>query len=234
MAAAHDRIIADAAKGVLRPLGFQQKGRSRLWFADHNWWLLVVEFQPSSWSKGSYLNVAAHWLWSDVGTVSLDYGGRQEGFEEYVSDEQFADAAARLASAAAREAERLAALFVSPVATAQVLVAEARTGTGRSPGHPGWMAYHAGVAAGLAGRVTDAREMFDHVLEGPAEAGSVLRRAAERMSGLAVNSADFGRETLSVIALQRDRLGLLPLDRARLFSDERVSGRAGLGDIRHA
>lgn len=137
---------------------------------------------------------------------------------------RFADAAARLASAAAREAERLAALFVSPGATAQVLVAEARTGAGRSSGHPGWMAYHAGVAAGLAGRMIEAGEMFNHVLEGPAEAGSVLRRAAERMSGLAVNSADFGREILSVIALQRDRLGLQPLDGAKLFSDERVSG----------
>lgn len=58
----HDKIIAEAAKAALRSLGFQRKGRSRTWLADHGWWLTIVEFQPSAWSKGSYLNVAAHWL----------------------------------------------------------------------------------------------------------------------------------------------------------------------------
>jgi hypothetical protein len=57
MPGTHDRIIADAAKAALGPLGFKRKGRSRTWLADHGWWLTVVEFQPSAWSKGSYLNV---------------------------------------------------------------------------------------------------------------------------------------------------------------------------------
>src|SRR5687767_12866016 len=59
----HSKIIAQAAKEVLAPLGFRRSGRSRLWLADHGYWLGVVEFQPSGFSKGSYLNVAAHWLW---------------------------------------------------------------------------------------------------------------------------------------------------------------------------
>ncbi len=206
----HDRLIADAAKAVLGPLGFQRKGRSRLWFADHSWWLLVAEFQPSSWSKGSYLNVAAHWLWTDIGTISFDYGGRQEGFEEYSSDEQFAAAAARLAGGAAQEAQRLTTMFGSLNATAKVLLMEARTRASRPPGHPGWMAYNAGVAAGLVGRTDDATEMFGSVLDGPANPTSVLHRAAERMSKLASDPADLKREALSIIKHQRETLRLPP------------------------
>jgi hypothetical protein len=44
---------------VLTPLGLTQRGRSRLWLDDHGWWLIVVEFQPSAWSRGSHLNVSA-------------------------------------------------------------------------------------------------------------------------------------------------------------------------------
>lgn len=208
----HDRLIADAAKAVLKPLGFQRKGRSRLWFADHSWWLAVVEFQPSAWSKGSYLNVAAHWLWMDVSTISFDFGGRLESFEEYASDEQFAAAAARLAASAAEEAQRLTAKFNSLDATAKVLLTEARTQASRPPGHPGWMAYNAGVVAGLVGRTDDAMEMFRKVLDAPTNPTSVLHRAAERMSELATERARLEREVVSIIEHKRGPLGLTLLN----------------------
>ena len=206
----HDRLIADAAKAVLRPLGFQRKGRSRLWFADHSWWLAVVEFQPSSWSKGSYLNVAAHWLWTDIGTISFDFGGRVEGFEEYSSDEQFATAAARLAVTAAEEAQRLTTMFSSLSATAKVLLTDARSQTRPASGHPGWTAYNAGVAAGLVGRTDDATEMFGSVLDGPTDPTSVLHRAADHTSKLASDPTQLRREVVSIIQHQRDTLRLPP------------------------
>ncbi len=49
----HDKIIANAAKAALRPLGFQRKGQSRLWFFDHSWSFAVAEFQPSSWRNAA-------------------------------------------------------------------------------------------------------------------------------------------------------------------------------------
>jgi hypothetical protein len=208
----HDKLIANAAKAALAPLGFQRKGRSRLWFADHRWWLVVVEFQPSSWSKGSYLNVAAHWLWADVGTFSFDFGGRLDGYEEYASDEQFAAAAVSLAVRASTEAQRLTKIFSSLSATATVLLTAARTKPSRAPGHPGWMAYNAGVAAGLVGCTDDAMEMFRNVLAGPADPTSALHRAADRMSKVALNPAELDREVVSLIEHQRGALGLSPLD----------------------
>lgn len=211
----HDKIIANAAKATLRPLGFQRKGQSRLWFLDHSWWLAVVEFQPSSWSKGSYLNVAAHWLWMDMGTISFDFGGRLEGFEEYASDEQFAVAMARLAVSAAEEARRLATMLNSLADTAEVLLEQARTET-LLTAHPGWMAYNAGVAAGLTGRTDDAAEMFGRVLNSSADKSSVLHLKAERMSNLAPDAAKLRQEAASTIAKQRETLRLAPWDASRL------------------
>lgn len=57
----HNKILNAAAREVLRPLGFRQRGRSRMWFEDRGWWLVLVEFQPSQWSRGSYLNVGPMW-----------------------------------------------------------------------------------------------------------------------------------------------------------------------------
>ena len=208
----HDKIIADAAKAALGPLDFRRKGRSRSWFADHGWWLTVVEFQPSAWSKGSYLNVAAHWLWSEVDGMSFDFGGRVQEHVEYLTDEQFAPAATRLAEKAAHEAQRLTQMFTSLDATADILVNEERMARGHGVG--GWMAYNAGVIAALVGRKDAATEMFDRVLNGPAPPGSVLHATAKRMAHLAADAANFRSELASLVARQRGELKLPTLDQS--------------------
>jgi hypothetical protein len=212
----HDKIIVNAAKAALRPLGFQRKGHSRLWFFDHSWWLAVVEFQPSSWSKGSYLNVAAHWLWTDMGTISFDFGGRLEGFEEYASEEQFAVAVARLADRGADEARRLAAMFSSIADTAEILLEHARTQARQAPAHPGWMAYNAGVAAALARRDDEAAEMFGRVLNSSGDQTSVLHQKAELMAILTSDAATLRQDAAATIARQRETLRLSPWDASQL------------------
>jgi hypothetical protein len=205
-------MIADAAQATLRPLGFQRKGRSRLWFADHGWWLTVVEFQPSAWSRGSYLNVAAQWLWGETGTFSFDFGGRVAGFVEYQSDEQFGPPVIRLAESAADEAQRLGQMFGSLDETANVLLNEARARPRQGPGHPGWMAYHAGVAAGLVGREQDAAEMFGRIVKDPALSGSMLHSAAERAANLAAKPFSLRKEVVLLIEYERNALRLPPLE----------------------
>ena len=180
----HDKIIAESAKSALGPLGFQRKGRSRTWLADHGWWLTVVEFQPSAWSKGSFLNVAAHWLWSEMDCISFDFGGRVQEHVEYLSEVQFAPAAASLAEKAFLEAQRLAEMITSLKAASDILLNEERTAR---YGGGGWMAYNAGVAAALVGRRDPATEMFNRVLNGPAPADSLVHTTAKRMAALATD-----------------------------------------------
>ena len=92
----HARIVTSAARTALRPLGLQQKGRSRLWIDDHGWWLVNVEFQPSSWCKGSYLNVGEQHLWCERNYLVFERHERSAGgtaFIEFTSDETAFDAA---------------------------------------------------------------------------------------------------------------------------------------------
>jgi hypothetical protein len=137
------RLIAAASKTVLQPQGFSRKGRSRVWFADRGFWLSVIEFQPSAWSQGSYLNVAVHWLWGEPDHIlSLDKFERVGGFAEFESVEQFRPVAFRMAERALEAAERAQRRFQSIEDAPAFLIEreeEQRIG--------GWGAYDAGVAA---------------------------------------------------------------------------------------
>jgi hypothetical protein len=208
----HDMIIAAVARDALGPLDFHRKGRSRLWLADHGWWVAVVEFQPSRWSKGSYLNVAAHWLWNDGGDISLDHGGRLAEFETYRSDAQFAPAVARLADMARDEAKQLGRRFSSLDRAADVLLHAARSTPTQINNHPAWLDYHAGVASALAGQSADAAEMFASVLARPALQHSIVYLAAQRMAALLADPPELKREVTGLIARRREALGFPVLD----------------------
>src|SRR4051794_38358782 len=69
----HTRLLTTAARQILRPLGLHQRGRSRLWLDDHGWWATIVEFTPANSGRGSFLNVAATWLWREKDSLSFDY-----------------------------------------------------------------------------------------------------------------------------------------------------------------
>lgn len=211
MPGTHDKIIADAARAALGPLGFKRKGRSRTWIADNEWWLTVVEFQPSAWSKGSYLNVAAHWLWSEIGALSFDFGGRIAEHVQYVTDAQFTPAAAQLAQSAAMEAQRLTETFQSLNQTAQILLEDARADRGQPHLHPGWSDYNAGVAAALVGRLDEARGLFSRILDSPLTPSSVLHSTAKRMEQLLSDPTGLREEVIFLIKEQRGALRLPPL-----------------------
>jgi hypothetical protein len=155
--AQHNRAIARAAKAVLEPMGCIRKGTSRTWLDDHGWWVGVIEFQPSKWSKGSYLNVGACWLWTTKDYFSFDDGYRIEDFKEFKNDEQFQQAAQNLAERAKSEVAVLRERFHSVKATAQYLA------TKQSRPDDIWAQYHAGVSAGLIGDVSTARARLQTV-----------------------------------------------------------------------
>lgn len=110
----HTKIINAVAKRILAPQGFFQRGRSRTWLQDNGWFLTLVEFQPSAYSKGTYLNVAMNFLWGKplperMHVLSLDYGRRvrppdvPEQFISYNGDDVlFAQQVEMMANAAVR------------------------------------------------------------------------------------------------------------------------------------
>ena len=63
MAGQHNKIINAAAKKILAPEGLFRVGSSRCWIDDNGYFVIQIEFQPSAYDKGSYLNVGISFLW---------------------------------------------------------------------------------------------------------------------------------------------------------------------------
>ncbi len=146
------RLIASAAKGALLPLGCQRVGKSRTWISDQRFWLIVIEFQPSSWEKGTYLNVGAMWLWRARKGHVFHVGYRIADFVPFYNPEQFAPAVARLAAQAAQEVLSRREQFKTLHDVYRYLVDHTSEKTRDI--------FHAAIAAGLVGDIDIARRLF--------------------------------------------------------------------------
>lgn len=95
MAASHNRIIQQLCREALLPLGAFLKGRSRTYLDDNGAFLTVIEFQPSGFSAGTYLNAGIHPLWElpvrEYLTIVSENGSRIRPFLPFETEEQFAD-----------------------------------------------------------------------------------------------------------------------------------------------
>lgn len=203
---AHSRLLNNAARQILAPEGIFQKGRSRTWIDDHGWWIIVIEFQPSSWSRGSYLNVGAMWLWHEQDYFSFDSDGRvTTPFIKYVNDDQFAPEARKLAQNAVVEARKLRKRFASLQLTANYLKQRV-TETPRNP----WTVFHAAMSLGCAGRTSDARTCFKRLAELKAEFDweTKLQHTARQFENILDDPAQFLTRVQDTIARSRSLLKL--------------------------
>ena len=105
----HSKIIKQVCKEILILLGVFQKGTSRLYLDDNDYFFTVVEFQPSNWDSGTYLNIGLTFLWdynqSDVlyFTFSRQPAARYGKFVEYKNETQFRNEIINLANIAKEE-----------------------------------------------------------------------------------------------------------------------------------
>jgi hypothetical protein len=149
---APSRIINTSAKTAFLPLGVVRKGRSRTWLGDHGWWLILVEFQPSSWSQGTYLNVGAMWLWYAKDHFSFDVDFRASKFVEYHNDPQFHLAIQPLIRLAVQKVKTFRRDFSSIRTVAQYYKRKSRRDC--------WELYNGAIARGLAGDLARASTLL--------------------------------------------------------------------------
>jgi hypothetical protein len=161
-----------------------QKGRSRTWLSDRVWHVIVVEFQPSAWSRGTYLNVGVTWLWDVKDYWSNDYGPHRVGGFATVDGGDWPDKCRAVAATAAAEVDKLRR-DLPDLAT----VSE-RLATDSAPGW--WPLLHAAIASGLIGDVDRAQALIDRILAVPAVVDgqrTMQTRAADIRSAVADPSA---------------------------------------------
>jgi hypothetical protein len=203
----HSKLLTTAAREVLRPMGLRQKRRSRVWLDDRAWWVGVVEFQASSFSPGTYLNVGAMWLWRRADHVRFEVGHRVEdvGFVEYIDDAQFAPHARRLSELAASRIRALRMEFPTVHAATDFLLAD-------DP-EAGLPAFNAAIAAAIAGADHAAVDLLRSLQDGEADWWNRLVRLAHGYADMLDSStgrADFLREISNNIRASRAVLDLDP------------------------
>lgn len=215
----HSRLLTLAAGAHLAPLGCKQQGHSRFWFDNHGWWAATVEFQPSSWSKGSYLNVGAMWFWHPADHWVFNEFERVAPFQEFRDDVQFAEVASRLAERAASQVLALRQKFNSIEAAAAYLT--------QAPTGGFWQDYQAGIAASLVGDTPAAAARFQAVASIPATAAWIgeAQARAQRLFG-SFTSMSRARELVAgEVARTREKLKLpqLPSDSDVWASGSRIA-----------
>jgi len=204
----HDRIIAEAAKRALAPIGFRRKGQSRVWLADRGYWLSVVEFQPSGRSKGSYLNVSPHWLWGLTDTLSFDRPVHEvRSFIEFGDATEFKFLADEQAATAARTSLELSEIYQHFPHVAQVLAGEEKD---KSVG--GWPAFNAGMAAGIVGECEAARVLLQSTLDSFANWNRTFDEPLRELIDATTEPSRFSRLAKKRIAGRRLTLGLQPFE----------------------
>jgi hypothetical protein len=200
------KLLNEAARCALKPLGLFQKGRSRTWLDDRGWWLGVVEFQPSSWSEGSYLNVGCMWLWNVKDHISFDEGFRVSPFSLFTDEKQFRSAAEQLAQHAAHEVDRYRSLFPDLAAVANYYH--------RHPPESFWPNFNAAVVCALAGQQDDAQRFFRRVVEPKDDDRNWVLTAqadAEHLRLLAPFTERFRKTIAERILQTREHLRLPPV-----------------------
>lgn len=203
-------LLATAAKAVLLPLGCQRIGHSRSWISDQRFWTIVIEFQPSSWQKGSYLNVGTMWLWRARKGHAFHVGYRVADFVPFYSSEQFAPIAGKLAARAAQEVQRLREQFKSLNAIYRYLL--------EHTSEKNWQIFHAAIGAGLVGDIDTARrlfQIFDAMPVRNAQWQIELRAKNAALAAQLERPALFRTSVLDIIQESR-RLNGLPVDPACL------------------
>lgn len=148
----HNKLIAQKAKQALKPLDFVRSGKSRIWYKDNGWWAVVVEFQPSSFSRGTYVNVSvAHFLYESAGWA-LHIPSRLDGFASAEDDLDFDEKVEGMAN----EAASLSKDLLEKYSTIDAFIDWYSNDERRSI----WDEYYSGVFKSFVGDYVGAKEHF--------------------------------------------------------------------------
>jgi hypothetical protein len=165
------KVTTEAARQALAPLGLKRKGRSRTWLDDRGWWIAIVEFQPSAWGAGAYLNVGLMFLWWPADYLAFEIGHRLDDFSSAEDAAVFRREILAKAAKARDEVTSLRERFASVRGVIRHYQ-QARTKLSMTD------QAHLGTAWGLTGDMERCRNELDQALELREQAPSGAWRAS--------------------------------------------------------
>ena len=166
--------------------------------------MVVVEFQPSDWSRGSYLNVGCMWLWNIKQHISFDVGHRVNGFIRYENEEQFGHAAEKLAAGALEKVGEYRRIFRSIHDVSNYYADNAPKSF--------WPCFDAAIAHSLAGRAEASTRVLAACLDCTNDDPPWLKeaRSVARTLGASVGDVHRMREIISNRVMETRALQHLP------------------------
>ena len=155
----HSKIIAKVAKQKLKPLGILQKGKSRVWLDDRGWFTTVIEFQPSSWARGAYLNIGANFHWYKTEHFGFDLGDRVENFIEYKNDEQFTAEMEKFCNLIIKKVLEIRENLKTVFSAKRIIIKHS------FESEELWGNYHKGIICGLTGDFDELNKFYSDILK---------------------------------------------------------------------
>ncbi len=203
----HGRLIAAAAKAALSPIGCVRRGQSRVWLSDQRYWAIMIEFQPSGFSKGTYLNVGASWLWYERPGMAFNVGDRVEGagFIPFENAAQFGPLVEKMAARAAEEVLAMRKRFSSIAAISRYLCARQYTLASQIR--------HTAIAAALNGEFDASRRLFQQIQSCPIhfDVDAKVHSDAAALAALLDDPAQFRSAVRRIVDARRAQARLPPL-----------------------
>ncbi len=152
----HNSLIKKTAKRIFSEHQIKQLGKSRLFYYDNAWYSIIIEFQPSSWAKGTYLNVGICWLWHVKEYLSFDVGYRIEDFSEFKDDASFEKVITHYCRKAIDQVHKYLKKFDSP----KKVVKHCKRSNDIF-----WDSYHGFIASLLIGKEKTADDFYKNIMK---------------------------------------------------------------------
>ena len=165
----HNKIIKTTVKKFLEPENLFQIGSSRCWLDDQGYYMILVEFASSGYSKGARLNAGVSFLWESTESLneslSYNYGCQVRtgvGYVEYKNDDEaFQNGIEKLAKKALEKVDEYRKF--SDMDYAKSCLQEQ---VDKLPEYRRfWELYHLAMLCFLKGDFEEGKDIFEHYMQ---------------------------------------------------------------------
>jgi hypothetical protein len=164
----HSKLIKKIAKERLKPFDIFQKGQSRTFLYDKGWFTILIEFQPSAWSKGTGLNIGVDLNLYPRDYFAFIYGYRETNVVEFEDEVTLTKKINELCDHAIITVKELVNLFLdlwTAIETNEKIESKDT-----------WKLFELGVLFGLISDYNKARQLLNQVIEEKCEFEWQLQR----------------------------------------------------------
>lgn len=201
----HNKLLKEIARNRLKQYAIFQKGSSRTFLYDNGWYIIIIEFQPSSWGKGSYLNIGVDLNFYPRNHLAFSYGYREKGFDGAENEKQFTEIVTTYCDHVIEKVQKLKEKFMD--------VPTAIKSIGKYPDDQ-WHYFDLGILYGLNGQMQKAGSSLKKLMKQKCKFDYELERQklADELFNLLADKEKFVAKAQALIIQSRQLKKLPALD----------------------